>query len=371
VLKHHDRLQVEAVCYSGVRRPDAVTQKLRSAAHLWRDTRGMSDQAMTRQIVDDRIDILVDLTLHMADNRLTVFARKPAPIQLTWLAYPGTSGMSAMDYRITDPYLDPVEIIQPDDDPLAAEMRGGRSAEPRYRPLAPQPYSEESVWLPHSFWCYQPIVPAPQANALPAIGNGFITFGCFNNFAKVSEPAIRLWARVLHAVPGSRLLLQSRPGLHLIGVRKIFADAGIGRDRVEFVDRKPADEFFRLHHRIDIALDPIPYPGHTTAMDGLWMGVPVVTLAGSTVASRGGVSLLNNVGLAELIAFSQDEYVRIAARLAGDLPRLTMLRASLRVRMEQSPLTDGKQFARDLETIYRRLWRGYCDGTMQRRRLAE
>jgi predicted O-linked N-acetylglucosamine transferase (SPINDLY family) len=205
------------------------------------------------------------------------------------------------------------------------------------------------------------MIDTPEPNALPALTNGLVTFGCFNNFAKVTDQALRLWIEVLRKVPNSRLLLQTRPGSHRGRVQKLFVEEGIASNRLEFVDRLPQKDYFALHHRIDIALDPIPYPGHTTTLDGFWMGVPVVSLSGSTAVSRGGVSMLSNLGLKELIAFSKEQYISIAASLAADVQKLSQLRASLRQRMQKSPLMDAKQFAGDLETAFRRMWRVWCE----------
>jgi predicted O-linked N-acetylglucosamine transferase (SPINDLY family) len=320
--------------------PDGITAVLRSHSDHWKVISHLNDDRAAQLIRADRIDILVDLSQHTADNRLLIFARKPAPIQVTWQGYPGTTGLSTIDYRLTDPYLDP----------------HGQTDEF---------YTERSIRLPHTFWCYQPTIDTPQANALPALKNGYITFGCFNSFVKVTEPALRLWAEVLKAVPDSRLLLQTRQGTHRQRIRKLIEGNGIASERLEFVDRTSQKEYFGLHHRVDIALDPIPYPGHTTALDGFWMGVPVITLAGTTAASRGGVSMLNNVGLPELIAYTKEQYVSIAAALSADLDKLSELRATLRERMRRSPLMDARQFARDIEAAYRKIWINWCTETTQ------
>lgn len=339
LLAHFDREQVEVFCYSDVRKPDALTDRLRAHADHWHSTVGLSDAQLAEQIRADRIDVLVDLTMHMADNRMLAFARKPAPVQITWLAYTGTTGLVAMDYRISDPHLDP-----PDNDTFS---------------------TERTIRLPHCFWCYEPHEIAPDVSALPAQLNGFITFGSFNNFSKVTEPTLRLWAELLRGVPRSRLLLHTLEGEHRQRVRAIFASAGVSPDRLEFVGFQPMDAFFRLHHRIDIALDPFPYGGGTTTCDALWMGVPVVTLAGQTAVGRAGVSLLSNVGLPELIARTAEEYVAIARGLASDLPRLAELRATLRHRTSASPLMDAPRFATDMLDAYRAGWQEWC-GTRPR-----
>jgi protein O-GlcNAc transferase len=334
LLSHHDANNVEVVVYSGVKRPDAMTERLKTFAPHWRDTTSWSDGQLAHVIHDDGIDILVDLTLHMAANRLLAFAQKPAPVQITWLGYPGTTGMSSIDYRLTDPYLDP---------PGEGDAF----------------YSEKSIRLPRTFWCYAPLIETPAVNELPALASGRITFGCLNNFAKVTPATIALWIEVMRAVPDSRLIVQSYAGSHLDRVRERFELGGISRERLEFVGKEQPLDYFRLYHRIDIVLDPIPYPGHTSSLDALWMGAPVITLAGATAASRGGASILSNVGLRELIGRSPAEYIDNARKLANDLQYLADIRRTLPDRMLASPLTDAAQFAKDLEKTYRALWSRY------------
>ena len=254
---------------------------------------------------EDRIDILVDVTLHMARNRLPVFARKPAPVQVTFAGYPGTTGLSTIDYRLTDPYLDP----------------------PRPRRRL---YAERSVRLPDTFWCYDPLDSQPAVNALPALARGIVTFGCLNNFCKVNAVVLKLWAKVLKAVQRSRLTLLADEGTHCRHTLEVLAAEGVDRDRVKFVGHQPRPHYLRYYHGLDIALDTVPYNGHTTSLDALWLGVPVVTLVGPTVVGRAGLSQLTNLGLPGLIARSAEEFVGIAAGLAGDLPRLAGLRATLR-----------------------------------------
>jgi predicted O-linked N-acetylglucosamine transferase (SPINDLY family) len=334
LLGAHDRENVEVYCYSSVRQPDAITARCRSAADVWRDVVHISDEALAQQIRDDRIDILVDLTMHMANNRVAVFACKPAPVQVAYLAYPGTTGLATMDYRLTDAFLDPP---------------GETDAH----------YTERSVRL-RSFWCYDPPQETPPVGPLPAERNGYVTFGCYNNFAKASQPALELWARVLQALPGSRLVLLAPATRCRDSVHRLFQRAGITGDRIAFVARADLSTYFQRYHDIDVGLDPIPYNGHTSTLDSLWMGVPVVTLAGRTAVGRGGVSILSNVGLPELIARTPEEYVAIAAGLASDRPRLSALRAGLRARIEVSPLRDRRQFAADIESAFRAMWQHRC-----------
>jgi predicted O-linked N-acetylglucosamine transferase (SPINDLY family) len=290
---------------------------------------------LAQTIRADQIDILVDLTMHMPGSRMLTFARKPAPVQVTFAGYPGTTGVSAIDYRLTDPYLDPP---------------GQHDAD----------YVEESVRLPDSFWCYDPLSDEPAVGALPAREQGCVTFGCLNNFAKVNAPVLALWARVLQAVDGSRLLLLAAAGAHRRDVVQRLEQAGIAPDRVRFVAPQPRRQYLELYHGIDVMLDTVPYNGHTTSLDALWMGVPVVTLVGRTVVGRAGLCQLGNLGLSELVAATPAEYERIAVALAGDLPRLEGLRAGLRARMRGAPLMDARRFARGIEAAYRTLWHRWC-----------
>lgn len=336
LLAAHDRHATELFCYSDAPRVDVITAQIRSHVDAWRDIVGQTDQQVADQIRVDRVDILVDLALHTARNRLLVLARKPAPVQATYLAYPGYSGLDTVDYRLTDPHLDP------SDDCVATGP-------------------ERPIRLPETYWCYQPLVePSPEVTPLPALTAGHITFGCLNNFGKVTPVTLAIWCRLLAAVPEAHLLLHTHPGSHRRRLRELFARNNLDPQRLEFADHVPIAQYFRCYQSIDIALDPFPFPGGTTTCDALWMGVPVITLAGPTPVSRGGVSLLSNIGLSELAAQSVDEYVAIAATLARDLPRLAALRAGLRERMQRSPLMDAPRFARNLEAAYRSMWHRWC-----------
>jgi predicted O-linked N-acetylglucosamine transferase (SPINDLY family) len=333
LLSNHDRDNFEIYCYSDVQSPDEMTGRVRNLADAWRSLVGLNDEQAAELIRRDKIDILVDLTVHMAENRLLLFARKPAPIQVTWLGYPGTSGLSAIDYRFTDPYLDPSGEFDAD-------------------------YVEESIRLPHTFWCLDraaleaPEIPSP--NELPETQAGHVTFGALNNFCKVNQPLLELWKRVLDAVPSSRFLLLAPPGQSRDWVRRTLGD------RVDFVSRSDRPGYLRYYHRIDVGLDTLPYNGHTTTLDSLWMGVPVVTLVGNTVVGRAGFSQLSNLNLIELVTRTPDEFVRVAKELAGDRAGLSDLRRTLRDRMRFSPLLDGAAFARGVEAKYRRMWARYC-----------
>jgi len=282
----------------------------------------------------DRIDVLVDLSLHMAHHRLLVFARKPAPVQVSWLGYPSTTGLETIDYRLTDPFLDSVGA-------------------------ADSCYSEKSARLPETFWCYDPLNETLFPNDLPALRNGFIRFGCLNNFCKVNDGVLELWAKVLAAVAASRLLLLAPLGSARQKVLESFSRCGIESQRIEFVDFAARSKYLELYHRIDLGLETFPYNGHTTSLDSLWMGVPVVTLVGATAVGRAGWSQLSNLGLTELAAHAPQDFVRIASELANDLPRLSELRSTLRQRMATSPLMDAPRFARNIEAAYRRIWKDW------------
>jgi len=335
LLANHDHQCVEVFAYARVPVPDTMTKRLRAHTDAWRDVVGLSDAQAADLIRQDRIDVLVDLALHTGDNCLPVFAHKPAPVQVTYLAYAGSSGLTTMDYRMSDPYLDP-----PGEDESF--------------------YSERTIRLPQTFWCYQPPVDLPLQPP-PALENGFITLGCLNNFCKVNEPLLSLWARVLESAPHSRLLLHAYEGSHRQRVLDHLQRESIDPQRVSFVAKAPLAAYFERYHSIDIALDTLPYGGGTTTCDALWMGVPVVSLAGKMAVGRAGSSILSNVGVPELIARTPQQYVQIATDLAKDLPRLAELRRTLRGRMEASPLMDAPRFARNIETAYRQMWRNWCE----------
>ncbi len=253
--------------------------------------------ALADQIRRDQIDVLVDLSLHSADNRLVTFAMEPAPVQITYLAYCSTSGVQAMHHRFSDPYLDP-----PDSD--LGE------------------YSEQTIRLPRTYWCYEPGGAMIDVPPPPCETNGFITFGCLNQFSKVSGATIQLWNEILQRVPNSRIIIHARAGEYLDDFRNRLEANGVGPGRVEFIGRQQWEAYLKTYSRIDIALDPFPYNGGITSCDTLFMGVPLVTLSGKTSVGRGGRSILSNLGLPELIAHDPGQYVQIAADLAGDRFRL-------------------------------------------------
>jgi protein O-GlcNAc transferase len=332
LLEHHDHTQFEIHGYSSVRHPDELTNRIRAGADRWHEVRLDSDEALARRIRDDRIDILVDLTMHMGDNRVFVFARKPAPVQICWLAYPGSTGLSTIDYRLTDVHLDP------------SDAHGSC-------------YPEQPFRLPDTWVVYDPLCDIPPR---PAEQSGPITFGSFNNQVKYNDPLLGLWARLLQAIPESRLVLQIRtPGFrrHILDLMR---SADIAPQRLSFIPPMLRPDYLRAYDQIDIALDPLPYNGITTTCDALFMGVPVLTLVGQTVCGRAGYSQLMNLRLPELITYSPDQFIATATTLARDLPRLQSLRSSLRRRMEQSPLMDAPTFTHAIETAYRQMWRTWC-----------
>nr|WP_320133454.1 tetratricopeptide repeat protein [uncultured Holophaga sp.] len=337
LLACHDHERYHITCYASVPRPDATTHNLMGGADLWRDVAALGDAELAEQVRADGIDILVDLTMHMSSGRPLLFARKPAPVQVAWLAYPGTTGLAAMDYRLTDPYLDPPG--EHDDW-----------------------YAERSVRLPDTFWCYDPLTGSPAPGPLPEQRNGFITFGSLNNFCKVSREGLVLWAQVMTRVPDSRLLLLAPEGGHRQGVLDVLSSMGIAPERVRFETFRPRADYLALYREVDLGLDTLPYNGHTTSLDAFWMGVPVVTRLGATVVGRAGWSQLCNLGLRELAADDDATFVEKAVALATDLPRLSALRGGLRARMAASPLMDAPRFVRGLEGVYRTIWRRWCGG---------
>lgn len=327
VLRHHDRTRFEVCCYSDLPTPDATTQRIRETVDLWRDITRLTDAEAARLIRDDRIDILFDLAGHTGNNRLGIFAAQPAPWQVTWIGYPNTTGLASIGWRITDGVADP-------------------EGEDAY-------YSEALLRLPGCFLCYQPPADVPAVAPLPALANGTVTFGSFNNYSKLNTGVLRLWADVLNAVPNARLLLKC-PALTDVGVqarvRTEFEALGIAPHRLELLGHtRGRAEHMALYGRIDIALDTFPYNGTTTTCEALWMGVPVVSLAGRHHAGRVGASLLTAAGLADWLADSPEAFVAIARRRADDISDLARLRASLREQVQASTLCDAEAFTRGFE----------------------
>ncbi len=339
LIAGHDRNAVEVFCYSVAHQPDAVSARIREQADVWRDVGQFDDRHLAQIIHDDRIDILVDLAGHTGGERLLAFAARPAPIQVTYLGYPDTTGLAAMDYRLTDPWADP---------PGEAD---------RF-------HVEKLIRVNRSAWCYRPPDNAPAVGMSPCRESGAVTFGSFNNLPKLSMEILQIWARMLQRIGDSRLLLKTK-ALGDAGVRQRvlepFIQRGIDPKRIELAGHTEGlADHLSAYGRIDIALDSFPYHGTTTTCDALWMGVPVITLAGDRHVSRVGVSLLNAVGHPEWIASSADEYLELAASLAGDHTRLQNSRQTLRQEMSISPLTDGQSLAREIEGAFGAIWADWC-----------
>lgn len=340
VLEQHDRVHFEVVCYASTLRPDGVTENIRAKADQWRDITRLNDQQFAEQVRQDQIDILIDLAGHTNAMRLPAFARKPAPVQVTWLGYPDTTGMSAMDYRITDAITDPL---------------GDADAR----------HVERVIRLPGCFICFAPFAEPLDSGPLPALANGFVTFGCFNRMAKVSGMTMDLWAKVLDAVPNSKLMLKGgglAPSSFDSWLKRL-AEHGIDPSRVIPLPASPTKREHLIEMQsVDIALDTFPYNATTVTCEWLWSGVPAVTLTGQTHASRVGLSLLTAVGIPEYATTTPAQYVQTATQLANDLPRLGELRSTLCTRLLTSPLTDASAFTRNLESAYRQMWQRFCAG---------
>ncbi len=342
LLAGHDPSQVETIAYADLLRTDATTARLQKLFHQWRNTSGISDQKLSDMIRADKIDILVDLAGHTPGNRLLVFARKPAPIQITYLGYPDTTGLSAMDYCLTDITADPPGMTE------------------NY-------YSEKLLRVPKSFVCYRPPADAPDISALPAKTNGFITFGSFNSLAKINEKVTDLWTRILQAHPNSRLLIKnvglSDPETRTAFLRR-FTSAGIDASRIDLRGKSATlKEHLSAYAEMDIALDTFPYNGLTTSCEAMWMGVPVITLAGQIHASRIGLSLLTNLKLPELAATSEEHYAQLVADLVQDLDALAEIRESFREWMTESPLMHGRRLAWNIEAQIRIAWKAWLAAT--------
>jgi protein O-GlcNAc transferase len=330
VLERHDRSAVEVWCYDRTRQRDAVSLRLEGKADHWRRVPGMAWDTLADLVRADGIDILVDLKGHFDDNNLPLFARKPAPVQVTWLGYPDTTGLRSMDAWITDRHI-------------AADLSG-------------QVASERIVPLPRFFMCFRPLPGAPDPGPLPAIANGAVTFGCFNTFAKISPRMRETIVEVMLAVPQARCLMTALPGGEARSALLSFFEAkGVDPARFTLRGRGAHDTFLAQHREVDIALDSFPYNGTTTTLHALWMGVPVIALAGDTHASRVGVSILANLGLDDWCGRTVEDYVEIARRCAGDIAGLARLRGSLRDRLAASAIMDEPGFVRDLEAAYRTL----------------
>ena len=339
LLRHFDRSQFEVVLYHDHSRFDATSERLRSLADLWRRIGGLPGEVVEKVIRTDAPDIVIDLAGHTFGNRLPLLARRLAPVQMTYLGYPDTTGLAAIDYRLIDEITDPLGEA----DRFAAEKLL------RFSPTA---------------WAYAPPVSIAEPAAPPSLTSGRVTFGCFNNFAKVSDETLHGWARLLMAVPDSRLLLKglvlSEPGLRE-NIRRRLSELGALVERVDLLERLPSTEaHLAAYARVDVALDPFPYHGTTTTCEALWMGVPVVTLAGDRHASRVGISLLTAAGHPEWIAKDWNDYVRIAASLAADGSGRKVLRDTLRAKLQRSPLLDHAGQSARFSAALRNAWRDWC-----------
>ena len=316
----------QTFCYSDCDAPDFLTRQIQQSVSVFKSVGGFSSEILTELIRADDLDILIDLTLHMSGCRLDVFARRPAPIQVSWLGYCGTTGLSEIPWRITDPLLDPPGLFD-------------------------SHYSEKNAYLPVCYWCYQPMDNTPPIKRIP--NSDVVTFGCLNNFCKVRNASLDLWKSILESVPHSKLIFLVPEG----SSRQRILDRwkSIDPARVLFVGRQNFNQYLELYSRIDIALDPFPYGGGTTTCDALWMGAPVVTLVGNRAVSRAGLSILSAVGLPELIAHTPQQYIDIARNLANDPGRRLQLSQSLRQRMLASPLMDAKRYAADFAALFQSL----------------
>jgi protein O-GlcNAc transferase len=323
----------QAICYSDVLVPDRMTEWFRSAADAWRNIAGLSNEEVARLVASDEIDILFDMAGHTGDNRLLLFARKVAPVQVTWMGYLHTSGLSTMDYLIADATCIP-------------------EGEEHF-------YAEKILRMPDGLFCYDPPEFAPLVNPLPAIERGYVTFGSMNQLAKVRPEVIRLWSRLLSALPTSRIVFRARALNDKAGRDRLalqFAACGISEHRIDMLPHTSLPEYFETYHEVDIHLDPFPYAGGTTTCDALWMGVPTVTLAGDRFCTRHSASHLRNAGLGELVAGNVNGYLGIAMGLASDLDRLGEMRAGMREKIARSPLLDAERFGENFTGCLRTMW---------------
>ncbi|GCE62133.1 FkbM family methyltransferase [Microcystis aeruginosa] len=337
IIKHHDHQKFEIYCYGEIKKVDEITEEIQSSCDHWRSTLGLTDEQVIEQIKQDQIDILIDLAGHTDDNRLPIFFSKPAPIQASYLGYFATTGIPTIDYWITDHHLHPVDTEEK---------------------------TSETIWrLPRCYVAYQPSPEALEVNPLPALSSEYITFGCLNNFSKLNPFLLSLWAKILQALPQSRLILKSH--YHNLddpeekqSVELFLQEQGFNLEQVELIDSPTlAEDYFALYHRIDIHLDTFPYNGCTTTCDALWMGVPVLTLAGDRKIQRMGNSLLQAIGLEDWIAHSPEEYVNKAITFAQDLEAIAQLRTSLRERFQKSQLGDIEGLTLALENAYQQMWK--------------
>ena len=348
LLLYHDHGRFEVHCYNDCADPDGVTSRMELCADGWHETSTRGPEAMLNRIRCDRIDILVDLSLHMPGNRMAALAAKPAPVQIAFPAYPGTSGLWSMDYRLTDPFLDPPD--EHDDH-----------------------FTEKTVRLPRTFACFDPAGMDERIGAFvedlaienadpgppPALSNGYLTFGYFDSVRKINDDVLRRWSLAFKALPDSRLRLGVASNAGQRRVIETLDALGMKKDRIEFVGELSRSKRLQEYRAVDICLDTLPFCGQETTLDAIWMGTPVITQAGKTATGRMGWSFANNLGLADLAARNDDEFAQIAAGLGRDIFRLSELRRTLRTRLLQSPIMDAPAYTRDVEAAYRQMWKDW------------
>lgn len=337
VLEHRDRDRFSVVCYHIGKMEDDMSRRIAALSDDWRHIHGASDDEVAAVIREDSVDILVDLSGHTSKTQPLVFARKPAPVQVSWLGYFDTTGLATMDWFITDPYSSP--------------------------PGQKQYFAERLYRLPHTRLYYHPYPDMPEVGELPAKRNGYVTFGCLNNLAKINTQVLDLWAQILAASPTSRLLIQTLAlcdKLNLKRFRTLCVERGIDSAQIELRPATPLEKFAQTYHEIDVALDPFPFCGGFTSFDALWMGVPVITLEQQRLVGRQTLGMLMNLGLPYLIARTKGDYVSLALGLGSDCRKLEQLRSELRTRFLQSPLIDHLQFTGELERAYRFFWKTWC-----------
>jgi protein O-GlcNAc transferase len=338
ILQHHNREQFEIFAYAHLANTDMTTWRLRSHIDQWREISGKTSDEVAQQVRADQIDILIEVAGHTGGNALPTFARKPAPVQINMIGFPSTTGLSAIDYRVTDERCDPLGVSD------------------RFN-------SEKLIRMPGVFWCYLPPITSPDVGPLPSATGRAITFTSVNNFTKVTPAVQKMWAQILAAVPGARLIIQTSAMGSEHTQQKIlavFSQEGVLPSRIEFRKSTGLPEYLQLLNESDMTLDPFPFNGGTTTCHSLWMGAPVVTLAGDRHASRMGLSMMTAIGLPEFVAYTPEEYVQIAVRFASDLPRLADIRAGMRDRLLASPLLDHAGYTRNLESAYRQVWQTWC-----------
>jgi protein O-GlcNAc transferase len=332
------KTEIETVIYSNrlIHNLDDLSDRVKAASSFWRDVNGIPDDKLAKIILGDKIDILFDLTGHFSENRLLLFARKPAPIQVSWAGYVGTTGLSAMDYLLSDIHSTPLD-------------------EEKY-------YSEQIIRM--AAWiCYEPPAYAPEVGPSPFKKNGHMTFSSFCNPAKINEEVISVWAIIMNKIEGSCLIIKYKgidSAANIKRLRTKFEAQGIDKSRLTLEGKSSHVDLLARYNDVDITLDTFPYSGGLTTFESLWMGVPVISVPGKTFASRHSLSHLSTIGLPELVAKDKDDYVRLTVELAKDAERMVELRVGLRSRMANSPICDGDKFSRNFTTLMKKIWRDWC-----------